>query len=671
MLAYLKFLLLMLISKVSTWVIICIYTFLTIFIVYIMPNIIHEYLSNVYTNIGILLLVIISIATSSSYIAATIFRSGIDDGSEILVLSKSLSRSSILLAKVIVLLIFLFNVSTFCSILTIFSMFTKYGHPNPTPYVLGTFTAYLVIGLFFSSITILFSLKLKKTNLTLLSASISTMIAVTTTIDYLVTKTPGVYNQINSYTIVQNSLFSKNAEKNTELIDGYNLYFNHYPVTPETCNFDGESIITEENKNNVIQDIYNNSLNKCGFINHAPFDIGFQWAELMNLNNFEYFPDSGWNYKNDYRHLFKTSSLFNFYLSFQQIDINNNEFITFKWQNNDLASYSELVPVSSRTGIKFASYFNDDERYNLNNFSDKYFCLEDQYVYLPIIKTENSNQEFVFVRFDNPYLGENSDIISYLIPDPNSSIKDPNSSITDPNSLNLIDKYKKMLSFLTTNKLTTTYYFNQFLLSYFFNAYNYLLANLNNIQSIKIISSKNNEIINSISTNKLLNIINDEFKIELDYYDITPEMYFDSNYINSTMSLIEFCVRNLEVCQFSAINYLENKDNNIGYINDSDYDKIISTIIFKNDTNVDNFTNFYAINSMIINENNYKDFIQLSNILINKLPVITNNINDFSTFAAVVSKNYLNIYSTIFGWLATCIIFISISIYFYYKKDFK
>lgn len=669
MLAYLKFLLLMLISKVSTWVIIGIYTFLTIFIVYIMPNIIHEYLSNVYTNIGILLLVIISIATSSSYIAATIFRSGIDDGSEILVLSKSLSRSSILLAKVIVLLIFLFNVSTFCSILTIFSMFTKYGHPNPTPYVLGTFTAYLVIGLFFSSITILFSLKLKKTNLTLLSASISTMIAVTTTIDYLVTKTPGVYNQINSYTIVQNSLFSKNAEKNTELIDGYNLYFNNYPVTPETCNFDGESIITEENKNNVIQDIYNNSLDKSGFINFAPFDIGFQWAELMDLNNFEYFPDSGWNYKNDYRHLFKTSSLFNFYLSFQQIDINNNEFITFKWQNNDSTSYSELVPVSSRTGIKFASYFNNDKRYYLNNFSDKYCSLEDQYVYLPIIKTENNNQEFVFVRFDNPYLGENSDIISYLT---GANLTDAN--LTGANSLHLIDEYNKMLNFLTTNKLTTTYYFNQFLLSYFFNAYNYLLANLNNIQSIKIISSKNNEIINSISTNKLLNILNDEFKIELDYYEITPEMYFDLNYIDSTMSLIEFCVRNLEVCQFSAINYLENIDNdiNIGYINDSPDDKIISTIIFKNDTNVDNYTNFYAINGMIINnQNNYKDFIQLSNILINKLPVITNNINDFSTFAAVVSKNYLNIYSTIFGWLSACIIFISISIYFYYKKDFK
>ena len=657
MLAYLKFLLLMLINKVSTWIIIGIYTFLTIFIVYIMPNIIHEYLSNVYTNIGILLLVIISIATSSSYIAATIFRSGIDDGSEILVLSKSLSRSSILLAKVIVLLIFLFNISTFCSILTIFSMFTKYGHPNPTPYVLGTFTAYLVIGLFFSSITILFSLKLKKTSLTLLSASISTMIAVTTTIDYLVTKTPGVYNQINSYTIVQNSLFSKNAEKNTELIDGYNLYFNNYPVTPETCNFDGESIITEENKNNVIQNIYNNSLHKSGFINFAPFDIGFQWAELMDLNNFEYFPDSGWNYKNDYRHLFKTSSLFNFYLSFQQIDINNNEFITFKWQNNDPTSYSELVPVSSRTGIKFASYFNNDKRYNLNNFSDKYFSLEDQYVYLPIIKTENNNQEFVFVRFDNPYLGENWDIINYLT--------------TDANNSNLIPEYKKMLGFLTTNKLTTTYYFNQFLLSYFFNAYNYLLANLNNIQSIKIISSKNNEIINSISTDKLLNIINDEFKIELDYYKITPEMYFDSNYINSTMNLIEFCVRNLEVCQFSAINYLENIDNGIGYINGSKNDKIISTIIFENDIYIDNYTNFYAINSKIINENNDKDFIQLSNILINKLPVITNNINDFSTFAAVVSKNYLNIYSTIFGWLSTCIIFISISIYFYYKKDFK
>lgn len=665
MLAYLKFLLLMLIKKVSTWVIIGIYTFLTIFIVYIMPNIIHEYLSNVYTNIGILLLVIISIATSSSYIAATIFRSGIDDGSEILVLSKSLSRSSILLAKVIVLLIFLFNVSTFCSILTIFSMFTKYGHSNPTPYVLGMFTSYLVIGLFFSSITILFSLKLKKTSLTLLSASISTMIAVTTTIDYLVTKTPGVYNQINSYTIVQNSLFSKNAEKNTELIDGYNLYFNNYPVTPQTCNFDGESIITEENKNNVIQEIYNNSLYKSGFINFAPFDIGFQWAELMNLNNFEYFPDSGWNYKNDYRHLFKTSSLFNFYLSFQQIDINNNEFITFKWQNNDPASYSELVPVSSRTGIKFASYFNNDKRYYLNNFSDKYFSLEDQYVYLPIIKTENNNQEFVFVRFDNPYLGENWDIISYLTGVNSSNL------IPDPNSLDLISEYKKMLNFLTTNKLTTTYYFNQFLLSYFFNAYNYLLANLNNIQSIKIISSKNNEIINSISTNKLLNILNDEFKIELDYYEITPEMYFDLNYIDSTMSLIEFCVRNLEVCQFSAINYLENRDNNIGYINDSPDDKIISTIIFENDIYIDNYTNFYAINSKIINQNNYKDFIQLSNILLNKLPVITNNINDFSTFAAVISKNYLNIYSTIFGWLSTCLIFISISIYFYYKKDFK
>lgn len=655
MLAYLKFLLLMLINKVSTWVIIGIYTFITIFIVYIMPTIINESLSDVYTYIGVLLLVIISIATCSSYIAATIFRSGIDDGTEILVLSKSLSRSSILLAKVLVLLIFLINVSTLCSILTIFSMFTKYGHPNPTPYVLGTFISYLVIGLFFSSITILFSLKLKKTNLTLLSASISTMIAVTTTIDYLVTKSPGIYNQINSYSIVQNSLFSKNAEKKNELIDGYNLYFNYYPVTPETCNFNGDLIITEKNKHNVIQDIYSNCLYECGFINVAPFDIGFQWSELMNLNNFEYFLDSGWNYKNDYRHLFRTSSLFNFYLSFQQIDVSNDEFITFKWKNNDSNSYSEIVPVSSRMGLQFASYFNNKKTYNLNNFSDKYYSLESKYVYLPIIKAENNNQEFVFVKFDNPYIEGNWDIINYLI---------------DENGLNLISEYNKMHSFLTNNKLTTTYYFNQYLLSYFFNAYNYLLVNLDNNQSIKIIS-KDNEIINSISSDKLLRIFDNEFKVELDYYKITPEMYFNSSYVDSTTSLLTFCVQNLEACQFSAVNYLNNTDINIGYINNSNQDKIISTIIFKNDNNIDNCTNFYAINNMIINEKNYKNFIQLSNVLINDLAITTKNIDDFSTFASVVSKNYLNIYSTIFGWLATCLIFISISIYFYYKKDFK
>lgn len=652
MLCYFKFLLLSLISKISTWAITSIYIFITIFLVYILPCIINESLSDVYTYIGVLLLIVISIATCSSYIAATIFRSGIDDGTEILVLSKSLSRSSILFAKVLVLLIFLFSISIFCSILTIFSMFTKHGHSNPTPFVLGTFISYLVIGLFFSSLTILLSLKLKKANLTLLSASISTMVVVTTTIDYLVCKSPGIYNQINSYSIVQNSLFSKNNRK-TELIDGYNLYFNYYPVTPETTNFNGDLIITQENKDNVIQDIYNGSLYKCGFINSAPFDIGFQWTELMSLNNFEYFSNSGWNYKNDPRHLFRTSSLFNFYLSFQQIDISSNKFITFKWRNDNSDSYNEIVPVNSRTGLQFASYFDNSGRYNLNDFSNQYYSLETNYVYLPIITKDK--EEFVFVQFENPYLVNNWDIINYII---------------DANGLNLIPEYTKMLSFLKTNNLTTTYYFNQFLLSYFFNAYNYLLANLNNNQSIKIIN-KDNVVINTISSYKLVKILVDEFNIELDYYNMTPEMYFNSSYINSTKSLISFSTQNLEACQLSAINYLDNVDNVVGYINDSDQNKIISTIILKNDNNVDSCTNFYAINNKIINEENNKNFLQLSNILLNDLAVITMNINDFSTFASVVVKNYLNIYSTIFGWLITCMIFISISIYFYYKKDFK
>lgn len=640
--AYLKFLFISMFTKVSTWVVSFIYIFTIISFIYIIPSVLNWSLSKTFSYVSLILLIVIIIATCSSYITATIFRSGIDDGTELLVLSKEIGRSNIIWSKVIVLITIETILSLFCAFLAFFSKYFEYGNSNPTPYVIGIFLIYLIVGIFFSSITILFSLKLKRSSLTLLSTAISVMLSILCFVNYLVAKTPGIYNNIDSYTISQNALFKKTNNSNMEIQDGYNLYFNYYPVTSETTNYNGELIINEDNMNNVIQTIYNQNLQKTNFLNTSKIDLGFQWTQLMNLSNFIHNNETTEPTSVSPSALFNSSVMSNYYLEFQQIDVetNNEKYISYNIYNDSLKL--NVVPFSTRENFSIINNINFvKEAKSISSIDNEYYSLYNNKIYIPILINVNQELKIRLVQFDNPYLIKSSIIIEYLI-----------------KNFNILDKYNNFLEYISKDN----YFFSQFLLTLLFNNYSNLIEEVNNYQDIKIVD-ENNKIINVIKNSDIKNILKNYFYINLKFNDINPSDYFNNDNIISTKSIITFCLQSLESIQLSIVQYLEQINFKSGIINDNNENLKIASGIFKNTTLENNYTNFYVY------KNN--DDILSNSIILNDIPVSTTNSENFNTFAIAKFNTYLNLYGTVFGWLSICIIFISISTYFYYKKDFK
>lgn len=640
--AYLKFLFISMFTKVSTWVVSFIYIFTIISFIYIIPSVLNWSLSKTFSYVSLILLIVIIIATCSSYITATIFRSGIDDGTELLVLSKEIGRSNIIWSKVIVLITIETILSLFCAFLAFFSKYFEYGNSNPTPYVIGIFLIYLIVGIFFSSITILFSLKLKRSSLTLLSTAISVMLSILCFVNYLVAKTPGIYNNIDSYTISQNALFKKTSDSNMEIQDGYNLYFNYYPVTSETTNYSGELIINEDNMNNVIQTIYNQNLQKTNFLNTSKIDLGFQWTQLMNLSNFIHNNETTEPTSASPSASFNSSVMSNYYLEFQQIDIqtNNEKYISYNIYNDSLKL--NVVPFSTRENfliINNVNFIKDAK--SISSIDNEYYSLYNNKIYIPIMINVNQESKIRLVQFDNPYLIKSSTIIEYLI-----------------KNFNILDKYNNFLEYISKDN----YFFSQFLLTLLFNNYSNLIEEVNNYRDIEIVD-ENNKIINVIKNSDIKNILKNYFYINLRFNDINPSDYFNNDNIISTKSIITFCLQSLESIQLSIVQYLEQINFKSGIINDNNENLKIASGIFKNTTLENNYTNFYVY------KNN--DDILSNSIILNDIPVSTTNSENFNTFAIAKFNTYLNLYGTVFGWLSICIIFISISTYFYYKKDFK
>lgn len=647
--AYLKFLYLSIIKKISTWIIFIIYLLSIIFFVYILPTILNQSLQSIFAYVSIILLLVIIIATCSAYITATIFRSGIDDGTELLLLSKQITRLNIIWAKVFVLISIELIISALCSILVIFTKFFKFGISNPLPFVIGVFLMYFIVSLFFSSITIILSLKLKKSSLTIVSSSIAVLISLLSFINYIVAKTPGIFNTADSYSISQNALFKKNDNKNFELYDGYNLYFNGYPVTSETTNYDGNLIINNNNNDNVINNIYKQNLNKTNFLITSQIDIGFQWTQLLNLSNFVFDSQTVERTSSSPSSLFNSSVMSNYYLTFEQIEVQSNEYLSLNWKLD--SSNINFFPISTREHFGIYKFSSTNKFKSLNNIDNNYYNLKSKFVYIPTLDIQDNIIKLI--RFNNPYNNKSPEIIDYLI-----------------NEVSIIKEYKEFLNFIKVNTSTKTYYFNQFLLSYYFYMYNILIENIHKNMDIQIIDKFGNEL-KVIKNANLKNIFHYDFHIDLEFYKIKPIDYLSSYNLVSLISIITFCMQNLESIQYSAIEYLSNINSNSGYINNNEDNSIISSIIFKNNSSQDNSIIFYGINNMINNNSNYYDYLNESSIYINEIPVSSSNIDNFSTFAIAKYNTYLNLYGTIFGWLGICIIFISISTYFYYKKDFK
>ena len=160
---YVKFLFDTLLRKWSFYITTGFYLFLLCLIMYILPVVMNKDLIIVSKYTFIFMIVILFAVLSVSTIAIQLFRAGIDDGSEIIIIAKPISRSSIVWGKLFVFLSLSVLISGVASFLCCFTIWTNHGGKVIGDSVtLGAFLGTLIIYLIFGSIAVMLSLVVKK-----------------------------------------------------------------------------------------------------------------------------------------------------------------------------------------------------------------------------------------------------------------------------------------------------------------------------------------------------------------------------------------------------------------------------------------------------------------------------------------------------------------------------
>ena len=100
-------------------------------VTYILPYALKININQLLQMSIVMVLVVLLIAIYGIIVSTVIFRQGIDDGSEILIITKCVTRKQIVLSKLIVLLSLIFFISLIAFIIPIFLIFSNYGTSYP------------------------------------------------------------------------------------------------------------------------------------------------------------------------------------------------------------------------------------------------------------------------------------------------------------------------------------------------------------------------------------------------------------------------------------------------------------------------------------------------------------------------------------------------------------
>lgn len=194
----------------------------------------------------VLLFAVLSVAT----IAIQLFRAGIDDGSEIIIIAKPISRSSIVWGKLTVFLGLSLLISGIACFLSIFTLWTPYGGKViGDSLILGSFLGTMVIYLLFGSIAIMLSLIVKKLGTILITVGLFCVLIVYGMVATFTITTPSkklTDNEnvgLQAVSLVQKSdkknelnyQWGSLAKNNNQLIDAHYLHQiepNNQKITP-------------------------------------------------------------------------------------------------------------------------------------------------------------------------------------------------------------------------------------------------------------------------------------------------------------------------------------------------------------------------------------------------------------------------------------------------------
>lgn len=194
--SYLKFTYFTLAKKWSVYICNGLYLLVLALFMYLFPVLLKYDLFNAYRYKITITMIIVFAVIAASNLSVNLFRATIDDGTDLLISSKPISRSQMIGGKFIVLIINIFCVSAFATIIASFTTISPYNDYDMNIAIIigsgiGTFIVYLV----WSAIAILFCLLFKKSTVVLATLGIQVCLLVISAVCSLVVVPPNKYIQ--------------------------------------------------------------------------------------------------------------------------------------------------------------------------------------------------------------------------------------------------------------------------------------------------------------------------------------------------------------------------------------------------------------------------------------------------------------------------------------------
>lgn len=215
-------------------------------------------------------LLMLLVAAVISVIAVEIFRTPIDDGTELLIVSKPISRKEIVFTKLLIFLIYVILISIIGSIIAAFTFLNRSSSKeDSTTLLLGVFLGTVVNGLLFGSITTILSIYFKKIISMVISVGVAFALLIMTFLGSFTIKSPVQILQERGYTISPVTILdTKTDEKSgdTKITQTNALFSTGLPA--------GETI----------SKAWNSASNATSYKTFSFFDFGYQLSSLYALS---------------------------------------------------------------------------------------------------------------------------------------------------------------------------------------------------------------------------------------------------------------------------------------------------------------------------------------------------------------------------------------------------
>ncbi len=628
---YFLFALNLTVRKISIYVCAAIYFLFLLAYMIVAPIITNEQPTYFFTIPMTSLIMVLLLAIISSYISLEIFRTPIDDGTELLTISKPLHRSQIFFVKSIIFLIFALVISAIASIISCFSFTISFADYQQTSYGIGgIFVCTIICFAVFGGISIFLSLFCKKIASLLITTGLTFILIFTSLLCSLVIDKNE--NNPNPAEVSYKNDISRMSYTNIDQNGNANVVQGMYSVAKESMDLFSNDKLNTNYK--TPKEIYNNYYSTLSFPKYAYADFAGQLSSMFMLNqgSKDVFTGLGFqslmgsSYKLNFSPVvdFKTN-VTNLNFGIDLPDINSNPFsinLEFLYVNKYNAS------IESRLG-------------SVTNYNTSY-----KYTYYSY-----SQQNLV----NDKYLDFLGNIDSILLTKNFNDYTFKNIEITDTD----IEKVKKIsdnltLFFKAINEITS-----ELLTVYFSNVPDNQLSRINAIKNLdKIIYTGiyRNFIGNNKSDLNLENLI--KYMIDSN----NQNQNFWNNYFNQySLPLIKFILLRLLGIDLESYFYIlswqianTTQDPSL-VINEETIEKIIINSITNSSLFNGSYVHFYIFNQVYRFSSGYS--LAPSNYFLNFQKI-----------------NFVSLYNPIlliFSWLIFSLLIVLISLVIYRKKDFK